>query len=247
MVFWAVLLVSATSIKTTKILDTTFVANKNVNYKVSEDANNIYLNISTSDMSTMMSMLGAGVIVYFDVKGKQSEDVFVKYPLEPLKPNFDDEDMAIMGDFDSLEYENMMKQGIDKLIKNYLPEEAEYGYFNSQEQFHILLNTLDITLSYVYTYNENEAELEYHLKIPKHRICKDSKTDFSKLIIGIKTGETSGSRPEHDSDSRPADMHMGGGPGGRRGGGGPPPRMDDEDQNDRPSQVTIDFWFDANI
>ncbi|MBD0779949.1 hypothetical protein HPE56_19295 [Maribacter sp. ANRC-HE7] len=60
--------------------DTTQVSNENILYKVSQDDNYVYLNISTTDTKTSMSIIRTGLTVYYDIKGKKKKDVYVKYP-----------------------------------------------------------------------------------------------------------------------------------------------------------------------
>ncbi len=235
----------------TCLTDTTEVTNSNVNYKVTHNEDNVYLNISTTDMSTLMAMLRTGVIVYFDITGKTKENVSIKYPLEPLQPKFETEKEQFndddFGEFEPpVRDDNVMKQNIDRLIKNDLPEIAEYHFFDRTQEFHILLNTLNITLSYMYTYDADHVKLEYQLTIPKLCISETPQADFRKLSIGIKTGTPTKFNSENNERPRP-DRDMNRGPGGLRGAGGPPPRMDNMDEDRRPQNTTINFWFDAKL
>jgi hypothetical protein len=80
--------VNAKDLFTTVVRDTTVVVNENVVYKVFDDSQNFNVSVSTKDTDVIMSMLRLGISIYFDVKGKEKEDVFVKYPLEPVRPSF---------------------------------------------------------------------------------------------------------------------------------------------------------------
>ena len=53
--------------------DTTQVAHENILYKVSQDDNYVYLNISTTDKKTSMSIIRTGLSVYYDIKGKKKK------------------------------------------------------------------------------------------------------------------------------------------------------------------------------
>ncbi|RMA64330.1 hypothetical protein [Ulvibacter antarcticus] len=237
--------VSAKNPKTSVVVDTTEVFNESLTYKVVQDNEYLQLSISTKDNDIIMSMLSLGVTVFFDVKGKEKENVYIKYPLEPVKTNFNKGQVPLDG-FQTSEEETKRRQQIAKLIENDLPQEAAYNYFDSQEQFHILLNSLDTSLSYIY--DPQKGLLEYRLKIPKRRISANSKEDFSKLAIGVKTGKLPDHKPkEDDSSRRPESKKRGGGrPSGGRGGGRPNNSERPESQNRQSSMATIDFWFMAS-
>jgi len=241
--------VSAKNPIATGVLDTTVVSNENIVYKVVEDKENFHISISTKDNDIIMSMLRMGVTVFFDVKGKKKEDVYIKYPLKPIRlgSKRDEEDVPSKG-FKTLEEEKRSKQYIAKLIEKDLPQEAEYHHFDSQEEFHILLNSLNASISY--TYNEENGLLEYRLKIPKNRISSSSKEDFSKLVIGVKTNKKEQTRPK--ADNRSKSNTRGGRPssGGRGDGGGRGKRSNGanlDNQNMQDALKTIDFWFTVSL
>lgn len=235
--------VNARNPKTTVVTDTTVVFNENVTYKVAQDKQNLHLSISTTDNEIIMAMLRLGVTVYFDVKGKDNEDVYIKYPLEPAKPKFNKEEASIDG-FQTLEEEKKRKQHIASLIENDLPKEAEYSYFDSQQQFHILLNSLDASIAY--TYNEEKGLLEYRIKIPKNRVSANPKEDFSKLAIGVKTGKLKGVKPKRDDLSRGSGSNMRGGGSSSGGRGGQNNGEMPEGQNKQQAMAGIDFWFSTS-
>ncbi len=229
---------------TTVVQDTTVVVNENVVYKVSRDSQNFNVSISTKDNDVIMSMLRLGVSVYFDVKGKEKEDVFVKYPLEPVRPSFNRGEESSQG-LPSLEDEQKIKEHIAKLVDEDLPLEAMYHYFDNEEQFHVLLNSLDASVSY--TYDKGKGLLKYQLKIPKYKISPNSKEDFSKLIIGVKSNKMPEKRQKVNNGSQ-SNGRGGGPPSGGRGGGGRGGKGGGErpgGQNSQQAMKTLDFWFKA--
>jgi uncharacterized membrane protein YgcG len=242
--------VSAKKLKTTVVTDTTVVFNESVTYKVAQDKQNLHISISTADNDMIMTMLRLGITVFFDVKGKENEDVYIKYPLEPAIPKFNREEASIDG-FQTLEEEKKRKQQIATFIENDLPKEAEYKYYDSQQQFHILLNSLDATIAY--TFIEEKGLLEYRIKIPKNRISANSKEDFSKLAIGVKTGKLKDLKSKRDDRSKGSGSNMrgggssSGGRGGRSGGSGGRGGQNNgempEGQNKQQAMAGIDFWF----
>ncbi|MEO9893889.1 hypothetical protein [Aurantibacter sp.] len=234
--------------------DTIIIVDENVSYKFNHDLQSVYLNISTADTNTIMSMLHMGVSVFFDVKGKKKQNVYVKYPLEPSRPNSKRGGEEVLGE----EIADKRSIQIKNIIENELPQEAIYSYFEVDEEFHILLNTVGISLGY--TYDEATGLLDYSLTIPKNKISDNPKADFNKLMIGIKTNG-----PEEKSQAERPNISMGGRGGGQRGGGGRQGGgqrgggrqggsgqrgggqggSPNDAQNDKPKIETLDFWFDA--
>lgn len=250
LLFCSLFTVSATTIIPNKEKDTTIISNNNITYKVAQDDTNLYINISTSDTKAIMSILHFGVTVFFDIKGKKKQTVYVKYPLEPIKPNMK-KGVNLNDDFPTLEDENRIKLSIINTIENELPQEAEYRYFDAKDTFHILLNTQDISLSY--NYNIANGLLEYNLKIPKNKINADSKKDLSKLMIGVKTNSI---ELKQINNGKPS-VNIGGigfgGQGGRQGGspgggqGGQRNGSPAAEKNAKPKEAILDFWFKADL
>ena len=246
--------ISAKTIILKHTRDTTIVSNKGVDYMVTKDKNNLYLNISTSDHRKIMSILHSGITVYFDIKGKKKKNVFVKYPIAPLKPKRKRE-----GNFraESNPFEDVNKQDerIVKFIQDNLPQEAEYEYFDSNLKFNILFNRLDITA--LLNYNIERKVFNYELKIPKYKINSDPKKDLSKLTIGVKTNSM---KPKEDGVEKPSvnvggrgSGRQGGPPGGGQGGsqgrgqGGERKGPPNSDKNSNSTKNALNFWFKVNF
>lgn len=244
--------------------DTTKLKNDKVTYEISQDETNFYLSINTRDPKTMMAMLNLGVTTFFDIKGKKKQNVYVKYPSEPLKRGFGKQEKRQRGGVrlnekprgeDSKKESNDIKNKVKEILENDYPQEAEYIYFNDSEEFHVMFNTLNITPKF--TFNEDQDVLFYNLVVPKTLLNKDSKKNFEKLTIGIKTIRE---KVERDNDGglngSLGGISLGGGgqrgggqrAGGQRGGGQRAGGQRDGGQggppNDNPSKdVLLDFWF----
>lgn len=239
------LIITTTSAKAeTKLIltDTTNVVENNVHYKVFSDNNYIYLNISTTDKKTSMSIIRNGLNIYFDVKGKKKKDVYIKYPYksEPRQLRQNSLGLNKNKEFSSID--------LSFIIEN-IRGEAEYGYYEEKQPFHKDLNSQDISLGY----KVNGELLEFSLKIPKNKINSKNKTDLSKLSIGvlIKKNERN-SEKEIDQGMKKGGGSRGG--GGNRGGGGMErggSQMGKGNGGKRQSlqaeQINIDFWFDAEL
>ena len=261
----ALILLCLTNVVLAKPIDTSIVVvdtvlvDENVSYILTQDDRNLYLNVSTSDEKTIMSMLHLGVSVFFDIKGKKKENVYIKYPLETKPPirKRNNETRENIG-FEE-EDENRKLMILNILEKDY-SQKAEYGYFDESREFNILLNTLEVSVAF--TYDENEGLFEYNLQIPKSLIDTDSKLNLEKLTIGVKTNTVE--RKKNENAGLNANLggisvgqqggSRGGGQGGPPGGGkgiggqkgvqkGPPK----EHNQDKPSGIELNYWFDAKL
>uniref|UniRef100_UPI00404812AE hypothetical protein n=1 Tax=Mariniflexile sp. TaxID=1979402 RepID=UPI00404812AE len=216
--------------------DTTQITNENVLYKVSQDGNYVHLNISTTDKKTAMSIIRNGLTIYYDIKGKEKKDVYVKYPYSNESRPFQQGSLGNI-DVNAIDLNSMIEK---------LPAEAEYGSFEKKQAFNKDLNTLDIAIANHYT--ASSQLFDFSIKIPKDKITAKKNSDFSKLSIGVVTNtrerNIEGGQQDQNQSMR------GGGSGGRRGGGNGNGRGGMGHQNgQRPSSttenVTVDFWFDA--
>ncbi|WP_067149266.1 hypothetical protein [Pseudotamlana agarivorans] len=225
-----------------------------VRYKVSQNQGNIMVQISTQDNKTMMTMLRHGVTVFFDLKGKEKENVAVTYPVAPvrmpMKPEGDRQDEP-----QSEAEISKVKAELHSIVTEDFPEEAEFQFYDSKQPFNVLINSMGISATY--TYNEKENLLIYNLTIPKDKIKEKAKNDLSKLLIGVQTVKPDRSKKAEGSTN--IDGSMGprgggrgnrpeGGSGGRRGGGGRP-QGDQQDRGENRSKAPagIDFWFEAHM
>ena len=227
-----------------------------IEYNCSMDAQNIYLELSTTNQPTMLSMLYRGFYVYFDIKGKKKKKVSVQYPLE-IEPIQRAQGRNDRDGVSSRVKENGDQKGPDILVMlDAMPKQANYINNDYEEEFHLDLNKLGISISY--NYDEENNLLRYDLKMPKQKIA-DSDIDFSKLSIGVLTTKVEGDTADNGSSVSFGGGGQGGRQGGRRGGGtrvggrggggargggqgGARPQ-----QGQRPEAVSIDFWFKPNL
>lgn len=240
----------------------TVLTDENVSYEFSEDANNVMVNISTTDEKTIMSILHLGVSVFFDIKGKKKQNVYIKYPSESMAPNRKQPKGDRRGTDREEEDQESRRKKIKKIMESDYHQFAEYGYYNDTQEFNILLNNLAISVSF--TYDEVEGLFEYELKLPKTKINIDSRKDLSKLTIGVKTvkekkkqnkegglnGNLGGiSLGGQQQGGRSGGGRAGGGQGGGRGGqggqGGQRGGARNTGDQSRPSDVLLNYWFKA--
>ncbi|MFB9053640.1 hypothetical protein ACFFVB_11195 [Formosa undariae] len=231
--------------------DTIVGSSEQVDYKVTQHQGNLTLQLSTRDNKTMMSMLRHGVTVFFDLKGKEKEDVAVTYPIQPIQMSMKPEGGREVG-FQSEAEINQMKTQINTLVTTDFPEEALLKLYDSKENFNVLLNGMGISATYFY--NQKENLLTYQLTIPQNKIKEKSKNDFSKLMIGVQTAKPDKSKRSEGSEDLNSSMssrgggNRQGGSGGRGGG-----RGGSRDGGQRPggdaekAPQGIDFWFEAHL
>ncbi|CAM4409667.1 hypothetical protein [Zobellia nedashkovskayae] len=219
-----------------------------ITYNSYMDADNIYVELSTTNRPTMLSMLHRGLYVYFDVKGKKKKNVSVLYPSEVKLPQRG----AGRNKPNSEEIEEEDQQGPDILtMVEEMPKMGKYNNLDFEEDFHLDLNNLGISITYNY---EVEGELlRYELKMPKQYIS-DSEIDFSKFSIGVvtpkieKKNEDGGSSLSFGGGGSGGGSRGGGGQGGGPRGGGSGSRPSGPPKQDKgPEAMTIDFWFNPNF
>jgi|GEM_PF-1215658 len=226
----------------------------NIEYHSVMDAENIYVQLSTADQPTMLSMLRRGFFVYFDVKGKKKKKVSVQYPLETEAPQRGQGRNKLEG-ANIGEGEDRDRKELDiTMMLEAMPKKAQYINLDYEEEFHLDLNKLGIVISY--NYDEEANLLAYELKMPKQNIA-DAGMDFSKLAIGVVTPKM-----EQESGGKSSNISIGGGgrsggrgqggrsrggQGGRGGGSRGGGQGGAAQQDQRPEIVSIDFWFKADL
>jgi len=273
-ILFIVLLCTAISVNAaindlTFLSDTTRIINEKVTYEVSHDKENLYLNINTSDSKTMITILRLGLTVFFDVKGKKKEDVYIKYPSEAIKPNNGEigqrrQQANDVKEENSEEERKKRKQVIQRILEDNYSQKAEYNYFKDSEEFHILLNTLGILPTL--TFDDEHDVLSYALVIPKNKISTDIKNNLDKLSIGVKTvrekikreeggnlngnigGLGNGARGQRGRGQGRPNGGIRGQRGGRQGAGRQGgPRSGSPQRANQNKDTLLDFWFPANL
>ncbi|ADV51164.1 hypothetical protein I2486_19380 [Cellulophaga sp. E16_2] len=220
-----------------------------INYSSTMDAKNIYVHLGTTDEATMVSMLHGGFSIYFDVKGKRKKNVSVQYPSEVTAPqamgNGSENARGTSGVRQEIEHEK--RPDILAVLVG-LSKMARYSTPDLVQEFHLDLNNLGISIAY--DYDKDAGLLHYELIMPIKNITVNP-IDVSKLTIGIVTTKIEKEQKESSNVSfggrdQGGRGGQGGGPGGGGGRGGSQ-GGDRPDQDQRPEEVTIDFWFKADL
>ena len=215
--------------------DTTQVSNENILYKVSQDDNYVYLNISTTDTKTSMSIIRTGLTVYYDIKGKKKKNVYVKYPYS-TEPRQSRQGSQENNDANPIDMNSMIEK---------LPKEGEYSSFEEKQTFNKYLNSLDIAIENSYT--ASSQLFEFSIKIPKTKISSKENSDFSKLSIGVVANKMEGNINKERGQGQNERTRSGGGRRGNGSGGGRGGARGQNKQQSSPTteRAIIDFWFDV--
>lgn len=252
--FFCTVATAETIIKPAK-LDTTEINIGKMFYSVSEDSTYVYINVRTSEEKTIKSIIRTGLTVYFDLKGKKKKDVFIRYPYVDRSGGSKNKQKSGSGrgNDDSVDLYSLIEK---------MPSNAQYGFYGEATVFNKDLNAQDIHLGY----QTDGERLEFNLQIPKSKIIRKNRNDFTKLSIGVEsnqpdkrqsqdrkpeTRQGSGIRPE---GGRGGGMSGGGREGGMsgvgRGGGNDRPQRGGEDQGEKPKRpelVIVNDWFDGDL
>jgi len=233
--------VDASVEKKSIVLDTTKITEANVLYQVSSDEAYLYLQISTIDEKTAMVLVRKGVTVYFDLKGKESKDIFLKYP-------YTTNPTELRAAFKAPENSGEERKIDFNTIIEMQPNEAEYSYFDETQQFHKDLNGLDISIKN--NFNPADRRFEIFFKIPINKITSKKNPTISNLSIGVISNKIERDKAEggnkNQSGARKGGGQRGNGMrgGGMNRGGGKQGNRQEPKPNE---QLSINFWFEANI
>lgn len=183
--------------------------NSGLSYSISNDQNNLYIRLNTSDQSIQRKIQMAGFTIWIDTTGKKKKNLGITCPINKIPGNMD---------------RNAMRQiqKKTKWDKNQLLEAEFIGFNNNPEHFYISKNPYNVEISI----NQDKFKsLYYEMKVPFSAL----KVEYSNLLlkslsIGLETGALE--RPSSPTTSgRPGGMpgkSMGGNrPGGMPTGGGP--------------------------
>ncbi|MCC1485068.1 hypothetical protein [Winogradskyella immobilis] len=215
----------------------------NLEYSARVEGDYVYVNLSTSDRNSMLSMIRRGFSVYFDLKGKKKKKIAVTYVIPPEQPNQRGQRPQGGRQNQDLPINQML---------SLMPNKALFTYYNDKVEFQLSPNSLDISLDYNYKESSNGTndKLLYTLKIPVSKIAPNGEK-LNKLSIGIVSNTAPTNRNGINNQNRNG-ARQGGGQGrsgARQGGGqgGRPNRGQGGNQNQRPQLTAFSLWFDCDI
>ncbi len=171
-----------------------------IRYRVSNDEENLHLNIKTNHEPTIAKILRAGMTVYFDPSGRKKKSIYVNYPMGSPQGSEQLNQNGPRGKKPDLKtLINSTSTGV-QFVKN--EKKRNFTTLNPQANMQLRIKA------------NASKELEYDLIIPFTEISTNGRAGLLDLSIGIVTGS-------FDMEQRPPMGDEGQG-GGRSGGGGRP-------------------------
>jgi len=155
-------------------------SNSNVLYSVSNDNENLYVSLNTSESTSIAKILRIGLFIYFDVNGKKAKDLFVQYPLAQNQ-KLSKEEMTNPGNSNT---RNPNTQ-LTKLLPQISPQ-CTYHKQSETESFSVLDENSAIKIDIKAVTN---SEITYHMTVPFNKIATGGKVDLSNLSVGIVSGK----------------------------------------------------------
>jgi hypothetical protein len=190
-----------------------FFKKGNFLYYVSNDSENLYIDIKIKDSGVQSSILQEGLIVWFNADGKQHKEVGIRYP---LGAKFAD-GPGRRNQGNSTSASPLSKANTIQLIgfpgeeQNLIPAKNDDNFRGSLEY-------------------DQDGNLFYNLRLPISRlslIVSEGGAGFEQCTIGIEYGgmpemgnKPNGQAPPRMAEDMPSGGRGGGGGGGRGGSGG---------------------------
>ena len=219
------------------IKDTVFHEERGLQFKVFDNGSSIVVQFSSENKRLVKLLEQLGLKIYFNEELKKREDIYINYPVGSRSEVGLDEDEQ-----KELQAKRRNQEIDQEMILKQIKDDAEYGYYEDERIFNILLNSLevkgDIRL-------DNEDIIHYHLEVPKRLINPESPNDVNAFKLGIESGTIPVKQQRRTANtSRRMSRRM-----GRRGSGRGRMRQRGLQQN---STMTInrsplEIWFDVKL
>jgi hypothetical protein len=177
-------------------------------YNITNDNTNIYVSVATSDQSTQMRILRAGLSVYIDTKGKTNKSMGLSFPANDVLETAGNYKTRGMGGNKGGDQINFKKQLLmDKDIFK------TFGFINMDNRVYDVSDTTAIKLGINY---DAFGNLVFEAIIPIKHIYNKTFTakNAPSLSVGIVLNTT------NRSENRPTAGGEGRSEGGMRGGSG---------------------------
>jgi hypothetical protein len=224
-------------------------------YNVTNDDNNLYVCVSSTDDATQLRILRSGMTLYFDPKGDKSKDISIHFPIQKQPdPGSRGRDGYNSGNNGNTTYYQNQgggqtdasgnntngSTGRDTRKEELLLQSDYYntaGFLDLENgQFSVTVQKGPIQLAM--KLNNNDSLLVYEVTIPLKNIlgpqwpARAAKKNFSVGVVldavaGTGGGGGGGMRPGGFGMRGMGGMRGGGGGGGRRYGGGQPAQKED--------------------
>ncbi len=219
--------------------DTVFHNERDINFKVYEDGSSVVLKFSSENKRLVKLMEQLGLNIYFNEEMKKRDDIYINYPIGSRTEIGLDEDEQ-----KELQAKRRNQEIDYRLVLKKINDEAEYGYYEKERIFNILLNSLEVKGD---VHLDEDEVVHYRLEVPKKLINPDDPDQVDAFKIGIESGAIPvKQRRRTASAANRMSRRMGRGRMGRRG------RQRRGMQQNNTTTITIDrspveIWFDVKL
>jgi hypothetical protein len=216
---------------------------KQLNYALANDQDNVYMAIRINDRSEQIRVLRAGLTLSIDTRGKKKETFTMTFPFgDGSAPSMAENAMDLHGgnnDVKQEEREELMKAKLTKLM-----EIKVTGFKDVESETMTTSNTYGFKVAIDY---DKDGSLVYEAAIPLKFFHADdllkNEWAFNFKINGITRPGQDKYNADHEGMTRGGSAggrggRMGGGRGGRMGGGGGNNTPVDRSELSK----SVDFW-----
>ena len=212
-------------------------------YSVGKDDNNLYINLTSDNESTIRSLFRQGLYIYLDPNGRRSKEIYFNYPLSGKMGGPGGPGMMPRGQMQKGEGQQQTKPvfSVNDLIDN-ADMEAIFSYRDLAEKMPVYSQRTHIAVTLT---SPKEGEFIYQLRVPFNRLGKE---DLSQITVGIETGmiemPSMGGGP---GGGMQGGMPGGGNMGGNPPSGGAPGGGQGGELAPRSNMKDISIWFNVEI
>lgn len=203
LLLFLVLDVSARTIKS----DTVFHSERNIDFKVYEKGRSVVINFSSEKLELVKLLEQLGLKIYFNEEMKKKDDIYINFPIGSRTEIGLDEDEQ-----KELQAKRRNEEIDYHLVLKSIKDDAEYGYYEKERIFNILLNSLEVKGNV----RLDDDVIHYRLEVPKRLINPDNPDQVDAFKLGIESGAVPIKQRRRTSNvSRRMSRRMGGGRMGR--------------------------------
>lgn len=221
--------------------DTVFHKERNISFKVFEKGRNIVVDFSSEKLELVKLLEQLGLKVYFNEEMKKKDDIYINYPIGSRTEIGLDEDEQ-----KELQAKRRNQEVDYHMILNNIKDDAEYGFYEKERIFNILLNSLEVKGN---VHLDDNDVIHYRLEVPKRLINPENPDQVDAFMLGIESGAVPIKQRRRASNvSRRMSRRMGRGRMGR--GRGRQQRRGLQQANTTTITVNkspVEIWFEVKL
>ena len=223
--------------------DTVFHKERGINFKIFEKENSVVIQFDSENKRLVKLLEQLGLKIYFNEELKKRDDIYINYPIGSRTEIGLDEDEQ-----KELQAKRRNQEVDQRMILKQIKDDAEYGFYEKERVFNILLNSLEVKGNIRL---DDEDILHYKLEVPKSLINPEDPEGVNSFKLGIESGAIPVEQQRRTGNtSRRMSRRM-----GRRGMGRGRGRGRGRMQNGGLQQNTtitinrspLEIWFDVKL